>query len=267
MRFVDIHCHLIPDIDDGSCSLFETIEMLRMAHDKGTRAMVATPHAFLPPFINDDPLRVHDAYAAMIRRLNRLGGNGEHDFLQEMALYLGAENCVSPEFLRALKERAVFTLNGGKYILLEFPPYLAFETAEIAVARVLESGLVPVLAHVERYDFFERQPARLGVLREQGCVTQINASSIVGTNGFGNSNGRKRDKKKSRNGSSYSLTLVELGLIDIIASDSHDVHERPPDLDAAYRVLAERFPEKAVRNWMWENPARILGNRELVPWI
>ncbi len=265
MRFVDIHCHLIPDLDDGSCSLFETIEMLRMAHDRGTRAIVATPHTFLPPFINDDPLKVHDAFAAMIRRLKRLGGNGGHGFLQEMALYLGAENCVSPEFLRALKQRAIFTLNGGRYILLEFPPYLAFETAEIAVARVLESGLSPVLAHVERYDFFERYPERLASLREQGCVTQINASSVVCANG--NGNGKRISKGKAKAKTRYPLSLVEHGLVDIIASDSHDAHDRPPDMEPAYRVLAERFPEKAVGHWMWENPARILANRDLVPWI
>ncbi len=263
MRFVDIHCHLIPDLDDGSCSLFETIEMLRMAHDRGTRAIVATPHTFLPPFINDDPLRVHDSFAGMIRRLKRLGANGEHGFLQEMALYLGAENCVSPEFLNALKQRAVFTLNGSRYILLEFPPYLAFETAEIAIARVLESGLTPVLAHVERYDFFERHPERLVSLRDEGCVTQINASSVVGANGNGNGKRPKKAKGKTK----HPLSLVEHGLIDTIASDSHDVHERPPDMEAAYKVLAERFPEKAVGNWMWENPARILANRDLVPWI
>lgn len=263
MRFVDIHCHLIPDLDDGSCSLFETIEMLRMAHDRGTRAIVATPHAFLPPFLNDDPLRLHDAYAAMVRRLGRLGRNGEHGFLKEMALFLGAENCVSPEFLHALKERAVFTLNGGRYILIEFPPYLAFETAEVAVGRVLDVNLIPVLAHAERYDFFERRPERLASLRERGCVVQINAASIV--DGSGNDDGLKGRRARSKSG--HALMLCEHGLVDIVASDSHDAHERSPDLAAAYRVLSERFPEKAVVNWMWENPARILANRELVPWI
>jgi len=225
--------------------------------------MVATPHAFLPPFINDDPLEVHDAYAAMIRRLNRLGRNGENDFLQEMALYLGAENCVSPEFLNALGQRAIFTINGGRYILLEFPPYLAFETAEMAVARVLESGLVPVLAHVERYDFFKRYPERLASLREQGCVVQVNTASVVDAD----SQGVRSLTRSAKSKSSYPLYLVENGLVDILASDSHDAHERAPDMEAAYRVMAERFPEKAVGNWMWENPARILANRELVPWI
>ena len=263
MRFVDIHCHLIPDLDDGSCSLFETLEMLRLAHDRGTRSIVATPHTFLPPFINDDPLRVHDAYAEMIRRLNRLGRNGENKFLQEMELYLGAENCISPEFLNALSRRAIFTINGGRYILLEFPPDLEFEAAKMAIARVLESGLVPVLAHVERYDFFVRYPERLARLRKQGCVSQINADSIVEAAG----NGYRMRGRIIRSKPGHALTLAEHGLVDIVASDSHDAHERLPDVGTAYRVLSERFPKQAVRTWMWENPARILANRDLVPWF
>ena len=164
VRFVDIHSHLIPEIDDGAASLLESLEMLRFAYERGTRAMVATPHMFAS-FGNSDPLAVYDTYVSTVRRLERLANSDENAFSKEMALYLGSENFVSPEFLEALKDRNVLTLNGSRYLLVEFPPYLPFETAASAIDRVLEVGLTPVLAHVERYSFLEGKPRRLASLR------------------------------------------------------------------------------------------------------
>ena len=99
MRFVDIHTHLIPELDDGSASLLESLEMLRYAHEHGTRAMVATPHMFAS-FGNVAPLAVYDSFVAMVRRLERMETGDGNGFLKEMALYLGSENFVSPARLR-----------------------------------------------------------------------------------------------------------------------------------------------------------------------
>ena len=250
MRFVDIHTHLIPGLDDGATTLFETLEMLRFAYDRGTRAMVATPHMFAS-FGNAAPLPVYDAFVGMVKRLQRMADGQENGFIKEMALYLGSENFVSPEFLEALENRDVLTLNGSRYLLIEFPPYLPFETAEQAVDRVLEVGLVPVLAHVERYPLFYRNPHTLAEFRQEGCVVQVNADSVVGA--------RRRTVSKTVS------PLFENRLVDLVASDGHDVHDRTPDLETAFRVLSGQFPETAIAAWLWENPARILHDRELIP--
>ena len=249
MRFVDIHSHLIPGLDDGSTSLFETIEMLRHAYDRDTRSLVATPHMFAS-FGNTEPLLVYDTYVAMVKRLQRVSKGHGQEFLREMAIYLGAENFVSPEFLEALKKRDVLTLNGSRYLLVEFPPYLPFVTAESAVDRILEIGLIPVLAHVERYGFLDRNPGRLARLKKKCCVVQVNAESIVDF--------------KGRGLSKAVIPFFEHRLVDIVASDGHDVHSRPPSLDAAYGTLAAAYPEPAVAAWMWENPARILHDRPIL---
>lgn len=248
MRFVDIHAHLIPRLDDGPASLSETLEMLRLAYDRGTRGMVATPHMFAS-LGDTDILRVYDSFVAMAERLQELAGTEENEFLLEMALYHGAENFVSPEFLQALQDRQVLTLNGSHYLLVEFPPYLPFDIAESAVDRILESGLIPVLAHVERYGFLDRKPSRLGELRNKGCVVQVNAESIVDRSGRGIAKAL--------------LPWFESRWVDILASDGHNAHSRPPRMDAAYEVLAARYPETAVAAWMWQNPARILHDRRV----
>jgi len=250
MRFVDLHVHLIPGIDDGATSLFEALEMLRYAYDHGTRGIVATPHVFHSSFDNHHPLPLHDAYADFFNRLHRLGGQYDYQFLKEIAVYLGSENFVSPEFLEALKRRDVLTMNGSRYLLVEFPPFLPYETAQSAVEEILQLDLIPVLAHVERYGFFERKLSRLAAMREKGCVIEVNAESIVDLKG---------------NGIARSIRpLLDAGLVDVVASDAHDVHSRPPDLEAAHQVLAEEFQESVVAAWMWENPARILRDRPLV---
>ena len=250
MRFVDIHTHLTPGLDDGATTLFETLEMLRYAYDRGTRAMVATPHMFAS-FGNTNPLAVYDTFVDMVKRLERMSTGRENEFLREMALYLGSENFISPEFLEALKSRDVLTLNGSRYLLVEFPPYLPFETAESAVDRILEVGLIPVLAHVERYSFLDNKPGRLAAFKKKGCIIQVNAEVIVDL--------------KGRGVSKSVAPLFENGLIDVVASDGHDVHARPPSMDAAFGTLMSAYPQTAVAAWMWENPARILHDREMLP--
>ena len=250
MRFIDLHTHLVPEIDDGAASLLESLEMLRYAYDRGTRAMVATPHMFAS-FGNTNPLEVYDSYVSMVKRLERLGSGNDNEFLKEMALYLGSENFVSPEFLEALEGRNVLTINGSRYLLVEFPPYLPFETADAATDKILEVGLIPVLAHVERYSFLERKPGRLARFKKKGCVVQVNAESIVDL--------------KGRGVSRAIAPFFDSHLIDIVASDGHDVHSRPPNLDAAFGTLRTAYSEPSVAAWMWENPARILHDRPLIP--
>jgi protein-tyrosine phosphatase len=250
MRFIDVHTHIIPDLDDGSTSLFETIEMLRFAYDRGSRAMVATPHVF-HSFGNTGPLPIYDAFVSMVKRLNRLGRSVENQFLQEMALYLGSENMVSPVFLDFLRRREVLTINGSRYLLIEFPTSVSAPAAASAVDVVLGVGLIPVLAHAERYPLFSRDPHTLAEFRQEGCIVQVNADSVVGS--------RRHTLSKT------VLPLFENRLVDLVASDGHDAHDRTPDLETAFETLSRQFPETAISAWLWENPARILHDRELIP--
>ena len=250
VRFADIHTHLIPGLDDGATSLLETLEMLRHAYDRGTRAMVATPHMFAS-FGNTEPLPVYDTFVSMVKRLQKLSNGNGNEFLREMALYLGSENFVSPEFLEALKNRDVLSLNGSRYLLVEFPPFLPFDAARSAVDKILEIGLIPVLAHVERYSFLKRKPLRLLEFKRKGCVVQVNAESVVDA--------------KGRGIAKAMMPLIENRWVDVVASDGHDVHFRPPDLQRAYETLVGVDSESAVAAWMWDNPARILHDRALLP--
>jgi protein-tyrosine phosphatase len=196
------------------------------------------------------PVVLHDAFAKLIRHLRELSNEPEHSFLGEMAIYLGSENLVSPEFLEALANREVLTLNGSRYLLVEFPAFVAYSVVESAIEQILGAELRPILAHVERYEYFHRRPGRLANLQQKGCVIQVNAESL--------------ERGSMGEDATLALSLARRGLLDVIASDGHDVVARPPDMQAAYERLSARFSEEDLHTWMWENPARILGNRDLV---
>ena len=253
MHFIDLHCHLLPGVDDGPSSLGDTVSMLRLAHSQGTQSLAATPHMFSPYFDVTDPVAINDRFAETVRTLGELGKRPDHSFLQEVSLYLGAENHLSPEFLEALETGQVISYNGGRYLLVELSPYLAFDAVAMGMERVLAAGFVPVLAHAERYDFLGQSERKLATLRQMGCAVQINGESLS------RAAGRTAERRVRH--------LLEHGHVDLIASDGHNIGNRPPTLGAALTQLTKHFPTETVAAWMWENPARILGNRELVPTV
>ena len=178
MRFIDLHCHLLPGLDDGSTSIVETVEMVRIAHQRGTRGIVATPHAFQPVFATGTSIAMCGAFSRMTEELSDLSQYARNSFLKEMDVYLGSENLISPEFFEALKNRRILTLNGSRYLLVEFPTFMPYPLVESAAGQILECELIPVLAHVERYDFFRQRPERLDDLKQRGCVIQVNAEAL-----------------------------------------------------------------------------------------
>ncbi len=246
MTFVDIHSHFLPGLDDGAPSFEVVMQMLQIAHQCGTRVLVATPHMFRPPYNNNDVVAMNDCFAATLDELRRRSHLPEFLFLQELKLHLGSENYLSPEFLEALETRRVLPLGGSRYLLVEFHSYLSFEMLASAVDRIATAGLVPVLAHVERYSPFLERPARLAELVRRGCVAQLNSSCLL------KSAGRSRRK--------VALSFLRDGLVQVIASDAHDSRHRTPDLRNVYDVLSNKFPQDWIQAWMYDNPNRILRN-------
>ncbi len=247
MIFVDIHSHLLPGLDDGAPSFDVLVRMLQIAHRCGTRVLVATPHMFLPPYNNNDVAAVSDCFAATIEELRRRSHLPELLFLQELKLHLGSENYLSPELLEALEEQRVLSLGGSRYLLVEFHSYLSFEMLSSAVDRIATAGLVPVLAHVERYAPFLDKPARLAELVRRGCVAQLNSSCLL------KSAGRSRRR--------IARSFLRDGLVHVIASDAHESRRRTPDLKKAFDVLSTKFPQDLIQAWMYDNPNRILRNQ------
>jgi protein-tyrosine phosphatase len=247
---VDIHSHIIPAIDDGPSTIEDVVEMLRRAHENGTREMVATPHMFQDLFDNSDPQAVKERFGETAAELARRSALPESSFLTDMTLYPGAENFICREFLDAIEAQRVLTLNDSRYILVEAPPYLSVIQMRYAVDRVIASNLTPIIAHPERYLAFQERPTRIAEFLEKGCVIQVNGGSVLGIYG--------RKVRKA------SWTLLKEDLVHIIASDSHGSAVKPHDLGSIYSALRGKIKKAKLKLWLSVNPGSIVRNGPLV---
>jgi protein-tyrosine phosphatase len=235
---IDLHCHILPGLDDGAPDLDASLRMARAAVAAGTRTMVATPHA-------DGRWRVRaperDAALATLREA--LAGEGI-----ELGVLPGAE--ISLDVLLDLtdSERDSLRLGGGPYLLLECPLAQAAGAFDQYLARLLSSGERIVLAHPERCPTFHRDPERLTRLVHAGALTSVTAGAFPGR--FGSTVQR------------FALDMVRHGLAHSVASDSHDDATRPPGL----RDELEDAGLGSMAGWLTEDvPGAILSGGPIPP--
>jgi len=213
---VDIHCHLIPNVDDGPKSWEESLGMARLASEDGIKYAFATPHWLQGSRMAPSPELIREK----VEHLNRLVSGAGLDYRVFPGMEIGmCENL--PSLLEAGK---VLPLGDSNYILIETP----FISIPLGMGKLLFSlksiGINPVLAHPERNMNIQRKPGIAAEMVEKGALLQINASSLCG----GNGEGAKR----------CSVEFAKMGLIHALASDGHSTEWRPPKMSDGIRALA-----------------------------
>jgi protein-tyrosine phosphatase len=230
---IDLHCHILPGVDDGAGDMDEALAMARLAAAEGVRVVVATPH------LQPADYAEHPWIAAGVARLN------EAVQAEGLALEIlpGAEVAAAPEILQHLA--ALPRLGNGRYLLLE-PPLLGLPNflEEVVFAMQL-AGIKVVLAHPERTQLMGVMPEIIARLAERGCVLQINLASLLGRHGGAT---RRVAQKLLRE---YPECVV--------ATDAHDAVQRPPRLSQAAAALRRLGGEARFREVTQERPGRIVG--------
>jgi len=240
---IDLHCHILPGLDDGPATMEDTLEMARVAVARGIEAVVATPH------VREDhpfPLELIEERAGDVRRaLAEIG--------VELEIIAGAEVAISklPELDGETLRR--LCLGGGPYILIESPYGYATGLLESALFDLQVLELQPVLAHPERSPSFQGNFPRLGQLVEQGILCSLTADSVSGR--FG------------RTARKCALQLFADSLVHDLASDAHDAVHRQPDIGGCFSQLEHALPDSSSQvGWLTEAvPRAILDGRELPP--
>lgn len=232
MKVTDIHCHLIPYVDDGASSFEEMKRLLQMEHDDGVRRIILTPH-FRPELFETSPRKIKSYYELTKKAAKEIG----------IRTYLGCEFYRYSGLLEDLKGKKGRTMHGSKYVLVEFAPQDLFQTIRNFLYELLASGYTPILAHVERY-MECRNMGQVRELSDMGVWIQVNAGALLGKQGF---------KIKQ-----YCWKLIEEDLIDFIASDAHDLKHRKPNLGKIIRKLERKKGKEYVRRIFEENPGKIL---------
>lgn len=234
---IDLHCHLLPAIDDGAREEAASLAMARIAVSDGIRTTACTPHIY-PGLFENDSASIAARVATMQRRLREEGITLE--------LVAGADAHLTPELLGRIKAGTAPTLAGGRYFLLEpshtvAPPRFAESVFEFIVA-----GYVPVITHPERLAWIRAHYAVFTALVHGGAWMQVTAGSLCGR--FG---------KEAQH---FGQKMLDDGLVHILATDAHDARRRAPLL-AEGRRAAERWvgAEEAGR-LVLERPQAVLDN-------
>lgn len=241
---IDLHCHILPGIDDGPGTLEQAVAMCRMAAAAGCEALVATPHQRKSDWWNCD----REPLAALRRQLQEAVGPTPR-------ILGGGEIRVDPRLLAeilALREEDThgpLPLAGSRYLLLEFGPEAGLPEAADLVHELSVAGWRPVLAHPELIRWMAADPSGVAHLVSLGALAQVTAMSLTGD--FG----RRAQADAGR--------LVEMGLVHFVASDAHDLERRPPGLARAWDAIAERWGEEAAGELLVDNPRAVVAGQPL----
>ncbi len=240
LPLVDIHCHLLPAIDDGAANLDEAVEMAQMAVEDGIGTVIATPHQLgnFPENRGDD---IRQRVSALQEQLDR-----RQIPLQILA---GGDVRIEDGMAEAIRSGEVVTLaDRRRHVLLELPHEFYF-SLEPVLAQLARQDMVGILSHPERNQGILRQPALLGSLVEAGCLMQVTAGSLCGT--FG-----KASKK-------LACQMVCDGLVHFVATDAHGMRVRRPRLSRAFRQVVKLVGCEVAEVLCCHNPARVAEGRSV----
>ena len=236
-QMIDIHCHILPALDDGADSFEAACAMAEMAIEDGVTHIVGTPHAnsawkFEPSVIRQ---RRDELQARFEGRLQFATGCDFH---------------MSFENLREIQQNStMFTINQRNYLLVEFADYSIPPSMDQALHQLQLAGLSPVVTHPERNPLIRAQPERLFRWLHQGCYAQITAQSFLGKWG---------EAAKER-----AEEWLAAGAVHFIASDAHNVTTRPLRLKETYQLIAKTHGEAKARALLLENPLAAFEGRPL----
>jgi protein-tyrosine phosphatase len=237
---IDIHCHILPEVDDGPKSWEVAIEMCRMAAADGITHTVATPHA------NDRYVYDRAYLSGLLDQLrDQLRDQPPGKLGAALQFSLGCDFHLSFENLeRVLEKPHTYTIGETNYLLIELSNFSVPTRLSECFTRLGDRGLTPILTHPERNPILQQTPQRILEWADQGCLVQVTASALTGFWG-------ERPEIVAR-------WLLDRSAVHILASDAHDTKRRIPNLSAA-RNVAEKIVGAEYANALVEgNPGAIV---------
>ena len=235
MTFADIHNHMLFGVDDGAKTEAEMQQLIDASYADGVRHLCFTPH-YHPGYFGE-----HQQQIAIAFELAQRYASTQYP---DLSLCLGNELRYARSCLEWLEQGKCKTLNDTEYLLVDFLYPEAAETILDAMLRILNAGYTPVLAHVERYEKFHRDLREIERLKSWGVRLQVDAQSPLGGLGHGS-------KVRARR-------LLSAGAVDLIASDAHDLRNRPPQLRPCFEFVSRKYGADYAQHLFWEEPLRIL---------
>lgn len=234
---VDVHCHILPGLDDGPDKIEESLEMAETAIADGITHVVATPHS-------------NDRFWFDFAQVRRLRDELQARIGNRLQIATGCDFHVNPENLALLrKQPRQFCINQRDYLLVEFNEISIPPAMDQTLHEMQLSGLRLIVTHPERNVVLQRHPERLKEWVRRGCFVQVTGNALTGA--FGPT------------ARQMALQWIGEGLVHFAASDAHNNRTRPLRLRTAYDVVADRYGEAQARALFVENPGAAFEGRDL----
>lgn len=235
---IDIHSHILPQMDDGPDKWETTLEMCKIAVNDGIKKIVATPH--INEVYNCDPITIR-------KRVKEL--NQKIKGVYDIEVLAGADVHLTYDLLDRVKRGEILTINDKRYLLLELPHNLITVNIEKIIFELRLAGILPILTHPERNSVLQNNPQKIYNLVNIGVYIQITGMSLTG--GFG---------KKAMG---CAEKLLKSSLVHSIATDAHSLTARPPLLSPALNKAKRIIGENAARRLVYDIPQKIIEGEEI----
>jgi protein-tyrosine phosphatase len=234
---VDLHCHILPGLDDGPANMEESMAMAESAIADGITHVVATPHS-------------SNEYIFDFTRVRELRDELQAKIGDRLKVATGCDFHLNPENLGSLRKYPrQYCINQRDFLLLEFNEFSIPPSMDQRLHEIQLAGVRPVITHPERNGILRSHPERLKKWVRLGCFAQVTGGALTG--GFGD--GAQQD----------ALRWIGEGLVHFVASDAHNTRTRPLRLQPAYKVVVDQFGSEKARALFQDNPFAAFEGREL----
>ena len=234
-KLIDMHCHILPGLDDGAMTMEEAAAALKSAKKQGISAIICTPH-FNPNQKNASPEQIRKTLEQMKKFSDEKG--------LSMEFYSGQELLYHSELPRFLEQGEVLTLADSRYVLVEFIEDVSYREIIKGLLRLMDDGYIPILAHYERYRCL-MDSRRKQELKKEKILLQMNFDTVQRTYGIFRRNPFRND--------------LEQGIVDFMGSDCHGTHFRPYRIVPSLRWMEQSLTKELGQKILIDNPNKILG--------
>lgn len=237
---IDIHCHILPEVDDGSRSLNESIEMAMIAKEQGIKKIINTSH-YHPDFR-------YKKGEELLNELNEFNNILKENMI-DIEILIGNEIYYTKDLIKQIDDLDFYTLNNSRYILIELPPTNFPSDLCTIVYELKEKNYIPVFAHVERYIEVQENPDIIYDAIEAGAIIQINSQSILGKSG--------RELQK------ICHTLISRNMVHVVGTDAHRSRRRAPIFSDAYKYVSEKYSKEIADDLFIKNNRLIMDDEKI----
>ena len=237
---IDIHSHIVFDVDDGPKTIEDSRTLLEESYRQGVRTIISTSHRRKGMF--ETPEAKIEENFKQVQELAK-------EIADDLTILYGAEIYYTSDILDKLEQEKIPRLAGSQYALIEFSMITPYKEIHTALSNVLRLGVTPVVAHIERYHCLENDEKKVRDLINMGCYTQINSSSVLKPKLFGDT--YKFMKKRAQ-------FFLEKDLVHFVASDMHNLDPRPPYMQEAYQIISKKYGKSHAEQLFRKNQELLL---------